>query len=147
MAETPEILHTAFVIKKAYDSVWDDISEKFSLTRAEIDVLAFIANNPLLNTASNVVDYRMIAKSHVSKAVEHLMERGYVVGNKDQKDRRQVHLALTETADEVVREITKRQHEFKKMMCDGITEEEFRMFKKVAEKIVKNSGLLINDKT
>ena len=109
MSETREILHNAFVLKKAYDSIWDDISEKFDLTRAEIDVIAFLANNPKLDTASSVVEYRMIAKSHVSKAVEHLISRGFVVGNKDSKDRRQVHLVLTDEAKEAVREIAARQ--------------------------------------
>ena len=108
MSETREILHNAFVLKKAYDSIWDDISEKFALTRAEIDVIAFLANNPKLDTASSVVEYRMIAKSHVSKAVEHLISRGFVVGNKDSKDRRQVHLVLTDKAKEAVHEIDHR---------------------------------------
>ena len=57
MSETREILHNAFVLKKAYDSIWDDISEKFDLTRAEIDVIAFLTNNPKLDTASSVVEY------------------------------------------------------------------------------------------
>ena len=136
MSETREILHNAFVLKKAYDSIWDDISEKFDLTRAEIDVIAFLTNNPKLDTASSVVEYRMIAKSHVSKAVEHLISRGFVVGNKDSKDRRQVHLVLTDEAKEAVREIAARQKEFVKKVNDGITDEEFKMFKKISEKIM-----------
>ena len=146
MSETREILHNAFVLKKAYDSIWDDISEKFDLTRAEIDVIAFLANNPKLDTASSVVEYRMIAKSHVSKAVEHLISRGFVVGNKDSKDRRQVHLMLTEEAKEAVREIAARQKEFVKKVNDGITDEEFKIFKKISEKIIKNIESTVSDK-
>ena len=146
MSETREILHNAFVLKKAYDSIWDDISEKFALTRAEIDVIAFLANNPKLDTASSVVEYRMIAKSHVSKAVEHLISRGFVVGNKDSKDRRQVHLVLTDEAKEPVHEIAARQKEFVRRVNDGITDEEFKMFKKISEKIIKNIEATASEK-
>ena len=146
MSETREILHNAFVLKKAYDSIWDDISEKFALTRAEIDVIAFLANNPKLDTASSVVEYRMIAKSHVSKAVEHLISRGFVVGNKDSKDRRQVHLVLTDEAKEAVNEIAARQKEFVRRVNDGITDEEFKMFKKISEKIIKNIEATASEK-
>ena len=146
MSETREILHNAFVLKKAYDSIWDDISEKFALTRAEIDVIAFLANNPKLDTASSVVEYRMMAKSHVSKAVEHLISRGFVVGNKDSKDRRQVHLVLTDEAKEAVHEIAARQKEFVRRVNDGITDEEFKMFKKISEKIIKNIEATASEK-
>lgn len=145
MAETREILHTAFVIKKAYDSIWDDISERFELTHAEIDVIAFLSNNPMQDTASNIVEYRMIAKSHVSKAVERLIARGMLVGNKDPKDKRQIHLMLTDEASTVVGEIRKRQLEFKDMIIDGVTEEEIALFRKISEKIVENAASLIEE--
>ncbi len=145
MSETREILHNAFVLKKAYDSIWDDISDKFDLTRAEIDVLSFLYNNPKLDTASSIVEYRMIAKSHVSKAVEHLMARGFLIGSKNEKDRRQVHLVVTDSAKEAVHEIVNRQKEFVKLLTDGITEEEFKLFKKISGKLICNIETDISD--
>ncbi len=142
MSEAREILHSAFVLKKAYESIWEDISDKYGLTRAEIDVLAFLSNNPKLDTASSVVEYRMIAKSHVSKAVEHLISRGFIIGNKDSKDRRQIHLVLTENAAEAVHAIRSRQKNFVKMLNNGITEEEFKVFKKIFEKLISNIDLI-----
>lgn len=147
MSEKREILHSAFVIKKAYDSLWDDISEKYGLTRAEIDVIGFLANNPKLDTASNVVEYRMIAKSHVSKAVEQLVERGFLMSSKDTKDRRQIHLMLTEEAKAAVEDIIRRQMKFAEQITNGISEEERRMYVKISEKIAQNASGIMEDKT
>lgn len=145
MSGKREILHNAFVIKKAYDSMWDDISAKYDLTRAEIDVIAFLANNPELDTASCIVDYRMIAKSHVSKAVEQLIKRGFLIGTKDEKDRRQIHLKLTENINEAVEDIRKRQLEFVEKLNKGIDEEERRIFDKIFQKITENVRSLMQE--
>lgn len=146
MSEKREILHNAFVIKKAYDSLWDDISEKYKLTRAEIDVIGFLANNPNLDTARNVVEYRMIAKSHVSKAVEQLIERGFLMSSKDSKDRRQIHLMLTDAAKSAVEDIIQRQIEFTEKMINGISEEERSFYLRISEKIAQNASGIMEDK-
>ncbi|MGN1410509.1 MAG: MarR family winged helix-turn-helix transcriptional regulator [Eubacteriales bacterium] len=146
MSEKREILHNAFVIKKAYDSLWDDISEKYKLTRAEIDVIGFLANNPNLDTARNVVEYRMIAKSHVSKAVEQLIERGFLMSSKDSKDRRQIHLMLTDAAKSAVEDIIQRQIAFTEKMINGISEEERSFYLRISEKIAQNASGIMEDK-
>ena len=139
MLDTRGILHHSFVIKKAYDSLWDGICAKFALTRAEIDVIAFLAHNPDFDTASDIVDYRMIAKSHVSKAVDSLMERRFVTRTQDEHDRRCIHLALTEAAREAVSAILTRQEEFTRALEEGFTQEELDRFGSMAERIAENA--------
>ena len=139
MFDTRGILHNSFVIKKAYDSLWDGISSAFDLTRAEIDVMAFLAHNPDFDTATAIVDYRMIAKSHVSKAVDSLMARGFVTRTQDEHDRRCIHLALTEQAAEAVGAILSRQEEFARALEEGFTQEEMAQFYAIAERIAKNA--------
>lgn len=139
MFDTRGILHNSFVIKKAYDSLWDSVCETFGLTRAEIDVIAFLAHNPDFDTARDIVDYRMIAKSHVSKAVDSLMDRGYVTRTQDEHDRRCIHLTLTEQASEAVHAILTRQEEFARALEEGFTQEEMEQFSAIAERIAKNA--------
>lgn len=79
--------------------------EQHEMTRAEIDVIAFLTANPEMNTAHKIVEYRMIAKSHVSKAVESLLLRGLLTREKEPNDRRCMHLILTESCTGIVREI------------------------------------------
>lgn len=133
------ILHNCFVIKKAYDSLWDQIMEKFNLTRAEIDVLAFISANPELNTAHEVVEYRMIAKSHVSKAVDHLIEIGYLIREQDRNDRRCIHLNITERAKEAISAIHDKQIEFSQRLVEGFSERELEMIREATTKVAKNA--------
>ena len=137
------ILHNSFVVKKAYDILWDDIMEQFRMTRAEIDVLAFLSNNPEKNTAHDIVEYRMIAKSHVSKAVENLLERGFLIREKDKFDRRCMKLIITDTADHVISEIHVRQQEFTKKLTEGFTEDELLFFSKIISRFADNAAGLL----
>ncbi|MBQ8368592.1 MAG: MarR family transcriptional regulator [Clostridia bacterium] len=139
MNRTIQILHSVFVIKKAYDAMWDEIQEKYSLTRAEIDVIAFLSNNPDCDTASSIVEFRKIAKSHVSKAVDSLMERNWITRAQDQKDRRCIHLKLTDEAECAAHEILARQREFSGAIREGITEEELAVYAQMIEKITENA--------
>ncbi len=143
MYSTKGILHNSFVVKKVYDTLWDGIMEQFRLTRAEIDVLAFIAINPELNTAHDIVEYRMIAKSHVSKAVDNLIERGFLTREQDKKDRRCMHLTLTDAAEEIVSAIQAKQQEFAKKLTEGFTEDELLFLSKMTTRIADNASKLL----
>lgn len=142
MNQTRQILHSAFAIKKAYDGLWDTIQEKYGLTRVEIDVLSFLANNPDCDTASSIVEYRKIAKSHVSGAVESLMEKGWILREQDNRDRRCIHLKLTDCASAAVDEILHRQREFGAAIREGISEEEMTVFGHMLEKLTDNARKL-----
>lgn len=145
MCSTKEILHNSFVLKKAYDAIWDDAAEKYSLTRAEIDVLSFLAGSTDLDTARDIVEYRQIAKSHVSKAVENLTNRGYIRGEHDANDRRIIHLCLTDDAGDAVRDIQSAQCAFAKALLEGCTQEELALFAKVAGRIAENAEKMLNE--
>jgi len=137
------ILHNSFVVKKAYDTLWDDIMGQFSLTRAEIDVLAFISNNPYKNTAHDIVEYRMIAKSHVSKAVDNLLERGLLMREKDKLDRRCMHLIPTQAAENIIAAIQSQQLEFTKKLTVGFTEDELLFFSKIIMRFADNAAKMM----
>ena len=145
MNGTGQILHSSFAIKKAYDGLWESIQEKYGLTRVEIDVLAFLANNPASDTAREIVEYRMIAKSHVSGAVDSLTEKGWLTGEQDTKDRRCVHLKLTESASAAVEEILSRRKEFDAAIREGITEEEMAAFSRMLEMLTENARKLTEE--
>ena len=137
------ILHNSFVVKKAYDTLWDDIMEQFGLTRAEIDVLAFLDGHPDHNTAHDIVEYRMIAKSHVSKAVDHLLERKLLVREQDKLDRRCMHLIPTEAAERIIFAIREKQQEFRLKLTEGFTEDELLFFSKIISRFADNASALL----
>lgn len=143
MFDTKGILHNVFVFKKAYDVLWNTISEKYGLTRAEIDVLAFLANHPELNTARDIVQFRQIAKSHVSKAVDNLITRGLLRGEQAADDRRCIRLLPTASAGEILEAIRESQCAFAKSLLADFTEEELRQFESMNMRICENAEKML----
>ncbi len=143
MFDPKDILHHAFAIKKAYESVLEPVMNKYSLTRAEIDVIAFLLCNPEFDTSRDIVEYRMIAKSHVSKAVDNLIERGYLTRSQDASDKRVLHLSLTEKAGDAARDIKSCHCELASTLSDGITEEESAVFLSAATKLAANAQKML----
>ena len=66
----------SFILKK-YNSMFDDLSKEYKITQAEIDILAFLYNNPEYKYAQQLVDVRGISKAQVSIAIEKLVKKDY----------------------------------------------------------------------
>ena len=54
---------------KLYTRMELEVCARHGLTRLETDILLFLANNPAYDTAKDIVEVRMIAKSHVSASI------------------------------------------------------------------------------
>lgn len=130
-----DILHRA---QKGYSRVLEPICRKWELTRNELDVLLFLANNPNQNRAADIVTNRGMAKSHVSLSVSNLERRGLLICSKDPSDRRTVHLTLTEEAQVISRAGQEAQRAFFARIHQGITPEEFAIWRGISRKISGN---------
>ena len=86
------ILENIFLSKELYQSILAPICTKYELTQAEMVTLLFIAANPTLNTATDVVKARRLTKSAVSMAVRSLEEKGYLSGGFVGGNHRSVYL-------------------------------------------------------
>ena len=124
MNERQNLLLHGQKLKRAYDSVFRPVMARHGLTRNEVDVLLFLANNPGRDTAVELV--------------EALQARGMLVGEQDPKDRRRVHLALTGRAAAPVREAQQAQRLFIDLLYRGVTEEERAILARVFDRIGKN---------
>ncbi len=124
--------------QKIYISMLDPVCRQFNLTRNELDVILFLANNPGFDRATDIVSIRKIAKSHVSLSVGNLEGRGLLRREYEKGDRRAAHLKLTEEARPIVR----AGHHFQKIfftgMFEGLTRRELEQWGLVLEKICKN---------
>ena len=63
-------------VENLYIKLVSPLCEKHGLTYTEFTVLMFLANNPQYDTATQIVKYRHVAKSHVSVSIRSLQERG-----------------------------------------------------------------------
>ena len=94
MADPSSLLLLGQRIKHCYGALCRDVELAYGLTRNEIDVLLFLANNPGCDTARDIVELRGLSKSHVCKSVDALTRRGWLAGAQDARDRRCVRLRL-----------------------------------------------------
>ena len=102
-------------------------------------MLLFLANNPGCDTASDMVTLCQLTKSHVSKAVDHLTEMGYITQQRDQQNRRKVHLLLTEEAKPVVKAGQAAQKRFVDVLTRGLSDEDKVAMKRTLEVMIENA--------
>ncbi len=117
-------------IKTLYTRCMEPVCAKHRITRMELDILLFLANNPLFDTASDIVEIRYLSKSQVSAAVKELerkglIEKGYLDGN-----RKTMHLGIKKKASGMIEDGKAAQERFLRIMFQGIPEEEIERMKK-----------------
>ena len=66
------------LLKRLYQEKLEPVCSESSLTRMEMNILLFLANNPAYDTATDIVEVRHLTKSHVSASVKTLQARGYL---------------------------------------------------------------------
>ena len=125
-------------IKKYMKELYNQISKKYGLTMIEIEILLFLEKNQSYDTAKDIVELKFYAKSHVSKAIDSLIHKGYVLGNLDEQDRRCIHLKIADAAEQIVREANEMRNNLINILYKDITWEEKRIMESVAKKVANN---------
>lgn len=123
---------------KLYEKIVMPLCEKHNLTYMEFSVLMFLANNPECDTQSEIVKYRNVTKSHVSISVRALEEKGYISKSYNGENRKKIHLKVEILAKPVVDEGKKLQSQYKNILTKGLSDDEFKNYKKVLSKLDEN---------
>ena len=121
---------------KDYNAQFAPLLEETGLSMGEMNLLLFLANNPGLDTARDVTEYRGIAKSQVSASVEQLSRQEILRRCPDASDRRVVHLALTEKGKQLARRAQKRQDESWEAAMSVLTPQEQAQLGAILEKLL-----------
>ncbi|MEG0979933.1 MAG: MarR family transcriptional regulator [Oscillospiraceae bacterium] len=124
---------------KLYEKMMAVVCEKQDISKTELDIMAFLSNNPGKDTASEIVEIRMLPKANVSQAVETLIQKDLVTREQDKNDRRRVHLKLAEKSKTIVDEIHSAQNDYIKVLFMGFTPEELAQFELLNNKILQNT--------
>lgn len=124
--------------QKGYARLLEPICKKWDLTRNELDVILFLANNPDYDRAVDIVNHRGLSKSHVSLSVNNLESRGILKRVADPADRRTVHLRLTEQAEPIMEVGCRVQKQFMDYLHQGVTEEQLELMRLFAERVYEN---------
>ena len=122
--------------RKEYYRSLDPVCRKWALTHNELGVVLFLTNHPSMDRASDIVSRRGIAKSHVSQSVAALEARGFLLRHPDDRDRRTVHLTLTDRAGELVTDAQNTQRAFFRELVSGLTAEDIANWNTILDKLV-----------
>lgn len=131
--------------KQFYEKQFTPLLERSGLSMREMHVLLFFANNPDYDTARDVTEYRGIAKSQVSRAVELLTARGLLRRVPDGDDRRVVRLSITEEGLPLAREAQAVQAACGRRLLAGISPEEEARFRSLLETVLENGAHLLEE--
>lgn len=112
--------------KKFYTSQFEAAAARHGLNQLEIDILLFLHNNPDCRTASDICRYRGLAKSNVSKAVEHLRVMDLVTVSPAADNRRQRMLGFTPQAAMLVEELAAIQQAANAAVAADLTPTEWQ---------------------
>lgn len=108
------------------------------LIKTEMDILLFLHNNPQFDTATDIVRHRHLSKSHVSKSIRSLEERGFLKTSYHGKDRRTIHLKLCPTAEDAILDGLRAQKRFASILLRDFSEDELEKFWQYLRRITEN---------
>ena len=134
-----DILTHIRAIHKCYEVCLSQPRQLYGLTQFEVDVLAFLRNNPEYNTANHIVEYRLLPKANVSKAIDTLLQRGYLSAERDPADRRRVLLTLTPASRQATDAILQAQHRFYQQLMADFSLEEQSLYQTLLTRITQNA--------
>lgn len=129
-----------------YETLTRSVCDQYELTQMEYDILMFLYNNPLYNTAADIVKVRKSTKSHVSTSLKFLEDKGFIEKKQSENNKKHIEIILLDSAQEIVQAGLTVQKEFVKKMFRGLTEEEMVMCKSVFSKICNNAESCLKDR-
>ena len=124
--------------KTLYSKCVGSVCRKHNITRMELDILLFLANNPCFDTAKDIVELKYLSKSQVSASVKLLTERGYLRKEYQDNNRKTEHLIVCKPAAEIVSDGQCAQKRFFSIMVKGIPKEELEGMKRCMNCMMKN---------
>ena len=134
-----DIWDILFLAKRLYDQTLQPVCEQAGITRMELDILLFLANNPAYDTAKDIIERRRLTKSHVSASVRELTDRKWLEPSYQRNNRKTIHLRLLPAADDAVQRGRRAQTAFFSRLFEGFTPEEIRQINLHLAQVAENA--------
>lgn len=125
-------------IKILYGKCVETVCDKHQITRMELDILLFLANNPLFDTAADMVEIRCLSKSQVSASVKLLEQKGLLQKEYREGNRKTAHLVIRPKAAGLIADGKAAQETFLSILCRGIPEEDLETVRRCNLHMLQN---------
>lgn len=134
-----DFLDTITTIKKLYTVSLEPVCKQYDLTRMELDILLFLANNPQYDSAKDIIERRKLTKSHVSTSIKSLTKNNYLKPVYLPNNKKTVHLKLLNSADEIVKAGQQAQKNFFETILKDFSKDEKQTIINAFSKIQRNA--------
>lgn len=114
------------------------LMKKYHLQKIDLFILVYLSDSANPNTSKDIVNLHMFTKGHISQSISRLHRTGYLTFSHDQKDRRCMHMTLTDKTWSLVDEIHQALDRIADITFQDITKEEIQSLESVASKIENN---------
>lgn len=141
----PNLWESQTAIKTLYSKCVEPICSIYGITRMELDILLFLANNPQFDTASDIVEHRYLTKSHVSTSLGSLEKQGFISKSYEAGNRKTVHLSLCQSASAIIKDGEQAQLRFIHILFQGFSDKDISILKKYFEHIEANIYTYLNE--
>ncbi len=133
-------------IKTLYSKCVEGVCVKHNITRMELDILLFLANNPCFDTATDIIEVRYLSKSQVSSSIKLLEQRDYLRKEYLECNRKTAHLRICKEAMDIIHDGQIAQEEFISIMLGGFSQEEITGMRQYNDRILHNINVYLKGK-
>lgn len=129
---------------KLYRRFCRDAAAEYCFTPNEVAVLLFLHDAADgQDTATEIALAHGISKALVARSVCTLEKRGFVRSARDVRDRRVVHLRLTEAGGQAAVRLSRNRDHIFRCMEQGVSDEELLLLKQILKKMRCNLDALL----
>ena len=133
-------VNAATKFTKTYEALCKPFCREVGFTQTALDVLIFLANNPKLNNACDIVANLGVKPTHISASVDRLVELGFVRREPAPGDRRRFSLVVTEEAEPIVERGRAIRRDFYRQITKGISPDDIAAFNRIVRQVSQNIG-------
>lgn len=133
-----EILGTGQQLKKLMERACMQMMDVYGVRNVELEILFFLAHAGKQDTAKDISNTHHFSKAHISKSVDNLRQRGYIILAEDKEDHRCLHIQITPRGLPVIREYEQIRLQVVEKLFMGVTEEERSCMRNVLKKVMGN---------
>ena len=127
-----DLITSGAQIRKLITKYVEPIMQEYGLRPVELDILEFITRENLTTSKE------IMLRRHISKSLDHLLEKGFINMTEDENDHRIMRITLTQDSYKVIRCVNDVYEQCKDVLLRGISDEEMHIFRKVIHKMNNN---------
>ena len=124
-------------VSNRFSYIRDDICVPYGLTSVQSQLIIDIYNNPDRCKITDLCKRMHKSTNVISPLVNRLIEKGYLIKEKDKTDSRVVNVRITDKSKKIVDDIVQDISDYSLPCFDGITEEQVDLVTLYLKKILE----------